>query len=728
MLFLPFEKIRPEHAPLVGGKALSLAALAQTGSEVPDGLAVTTEAYHQYLTESGIASRIHRELSRRPIDQMRWEEMWDSSLRIRNAFLKTPMPSQIRRSLLSVVRTRFKGTPVAVRSSAPGEDASGHSFAGLHESYLNVHEATAILRHIRLVWASLWSDAALLYRKELGLDIEKSAMAVVVQVLVSGNRSGVVFGRHPVKSNCVAVEAVHGLNQGLVDGTVTPDRWTLDRRTGELIEFHPAERKAYVALSRDGVKLRRLPKARANRTPLSDADLRRVYALAMQLSEKFLTPQDVEWTFRRSRLYVLQSRAITTAGTGEGDKRAWYLSLRRSVGNLRELRARIENDLLPQMDEEARRWEENKVHGLAHGELVAELATRHDHYELWLTRYWEECIPFAHGVRLFGQFYNDAMQPEDPYEFVALLSGGGLLSVKRNEALQQLAVRAGADKRLLRALERGEPETGQESFWAELDAFGSAFAHHVGEESARDDGRKAIAGLLVQMVNRPSAKTSEAKRSKKNLEKAFLAKFRGKKRKEAEELLDLGRASYRLRDDDNIYLGRIARQVDIARDEAKRRGLPLPARLSKSLGMRPTGGQQHDAKKKKMTQTRPDFELRARQLTGQPAGPGLGSGSARVIRDPQDLFAFQSGEVLVCDAVDPSMTFVMPLAGGIVECRGGMLVHGAIIAREYGIPCVTGVQDALTMIGTGTHLQVDGYLGIVTIEKLQPPGAKEREH
>jgi phosphoenolpyruvate-protein kinase (PTS system EI component) len=57
-----------------------------------------------------------------------------------------------------------------------------------------------------------------------------------------------------------------------------------------------------------------------------------------------------------------------------------------------------------------------------------------------------------------------------------------------------------------------------------------------------------------------------------------------------------------------------------------------------------------------------------------------------------------------------------------------MLVHGAIIAREYGIPCVTGVQDALTMIGTGTHLQVDGYLGIVTIEKLQPPGAKEREH
>jgi pyruvate,water dikinase len=129
--------------------------------------------------------------------------------------------------------------------------------------------------------------------------------------------------------------------------------------------------------------------------------------------------------------------------------------------------------------------------------------------------------------------------------------------------------------------------------------------------------------------------------------------------------------------------------------------------------MRPTGGQQHAAKK--VAQTKSNFQLRARQLTGQPAGPGLGSGSARVIRDSQDLFAFRAGEVLVCDAVDPSMTFVMPLAGGIVECRGGMLVHGAIIAREYGIPCVTGVQDALGMIATGMHLQVDGYLGIVTI-------------
>ncbi len=86
-----------------------------------------------------------------------------------------------------------------------------------------------------------------------------------------------------------------------------------------------------------------------------------------------------------------------------------------------------------------------------------------------------------------------------------------------------------------------------------------------------------------------------------------------------------------------------------------------------------------------------------------------------MIADPSDVFGFNAGEILVCDAVDPTMTFVVPLSAGIVERRGGMLIHGAIIAREYGLPCVTGVPDATSLIHTGDQLTVDGYLGIVII-------------
>ena len=89
-----------------------------------------------------------------------------------------------------------------------------------------------------------------------------------------------------------------------------------------------------------------------------------------------------------------------------------------------------------------------------------------------------------------------------------------------------------------------------------------------------------------------------------------------------------------------------------------------------------------------------------------------------MVIDQADLFSFKAGEVLVCDAVDPNMTFfVVPLCSAIVERRGGMLIHGAIIAREYGIPCVTGVPEAAEPIETGDILTVDGYQGIVIIEK-----------
>jgi phosphoenolpyruvate synthase/pyruvate phosphate dikinase len=105
----------------------------------------------------------------------------------------------------------------------------------------------------------------------------------------------------------------------------------------------------------------------------------------------------------------------------------------------------------------------------------------------------------------------------------------------------------------------------------------------------------------------------------------------------------------------------------------------------------------------------------ARQIVGQPAGPGLAVGAARVVAGREDLAAFADGEILVCDAIEPEMTFVVPLAAGIVERRGGMLIHGAIIAREYGLPCVTGVPRATELIRTGDRVTVDGYLGIVIL-------------
>jgi pyruvate,water dikinase len=207
------------------------------------------------------------------------------------------------------------------------------------------------------------------------------------------------------------------------------------------------------------------------------------------------------------------------------------------------------------------------------------------------------------------------------------------------------------------------------------------------------------------------------------LQQKFLECFQGPKRKEAEELLDLARSSYRLRDDDNIYLGKIEAQLLRAVKEAKSRVESFEHRETRKIELDDLKSAIQDLddgtfnRKASLQKNTNGIKVNPRQLVGQPAGPGLSKGMARVVRQHLDLQDFKHSEILVCDAVDPNTTFVIPLAAGVVERRGGMLIHGAIIAREYGLPCVTGIPDATALIHTGDEITVDGYLGIVTILK-----------
>ncbi|MBW2491629.1 MAG: hypothetical protein JRE65_10830 [Deltaproteobacteria bacterium] len=207
------------------------------------------------------------------------------------------------------------------------------------------------------------------------------------------------------------------------------------------------------------------------------------------------------------------------------------------------------------------------------------------------------------------------------------------------------------------------------------------------------------------------------------LQQRFFERFQGPKRKEAEELLDLARSSYRLRDDDNIYLCKIEAQLLSAVKEAKFRVESLEelktntSELDDLKSVIRDFDYGADNRKPSIQKDESGMRVNPRQLVGQPAGPGLSRGQARVIRHHLDLQDFKNAEILVCDSVDPNMTFVIPLAAGVIERRGGMLIHGAIIAREYGLPCVTGIPHATSLIHTGDDVTVDGYLGIVTISR-----------
>lgn len=149
------EQIEEKDQERVGGKAYSLARLFRAGMNIPEALCVTTDAYQRFIASAGLRERILLEINRKPFKETRWEELWDAALRIRNMFLQTPIPSEILEVLWPSIEERLEDKAVVVRSSAPGEDSSKASFAGLHESYLNIRGMKTILEHLRLVWASL---------------------------------------------------------------------------------------------------------------------------------------------------------------------------------------------------------------------------------------------------------------------------------------------------------------------------------------------------------------------------------------------------------------------------------------------------------------------------------------------------------------------------------------------------------------------------------------------
>ncbi|NNE19165.1 MAG: pyruvate phosphate dikinase PEP/pyruvate-binding protein, partial [Myxococcales bacterium] len=337
-LLMPLDAVDARDEPIVGGKAAKLSQLARAGFRVPRGFCLTTWAYESFVHHADIINTIRMELGRKSLDDMRWEEIWDAALRIRGEFLSQPLSDSLSDSIVDGLSALDSSTTLAIRSSAIGEDSAGRSFAGLHESIVGVRGRHAVQDAVRLVWASLWSDAALLYRKELGLDPAHSRMAVLVQEMVNDNPSGVAFARdprNPHKEHAI-IESVPGPCSLLVDGLVDPDRWEIERKTHSVIAWLPGDREDS-----------------DDRGPLLDpTELDNILKTLLSVEQLFRWAPDMEWTGRSESLTVLQARPITTGAPDEDEKRAWYLSLRPGDGRLRDLRQRVVEQLIPELEAE----------------------------------------------------------------------------------------------------------------------------------------------------------------------------------------------------------------------------------------------------------------------------------------------------------------------------------------------------------------------------------------
>lgn len=748
----------PPDLDQVGSKTRNLFLASNKGFKIPRSFCITTEGYKKFIEHNNLFPIIDMEIFKKPFEEMRWEEMWDASLRIRSAFLNSEIPEEMESEIIKLIKELGVDSKFSVRSSSPAEDSKKNSFAGIHESYTNVQGINKILESIKLVWASLWSDRAILYREELELDSLKSSIAVLIQIMEKQPVSGLAFSRDPTGSdNNLIIEVVGGYLSNLVDNIKVGEKWVVQRDNNNIIRHIQPEETKKLKVS-----------------ILNLEELEYIIIQTKKIEDDFGFPADIEWTGKGENFTVLQVRPITSI-EDSNEERKWYLTLTPNFERLKKLSDKVEKDLIPQLENEGKRLAMEKPKGMEKNLLAAKIKERAEIYFKWKKIYWDDFIPFAHGIRNFGTYYNDLVKPKNPYEFMEILKTSDLLASERNREIKYLSLLLKNDidlnlnieylinnqiknKELLDALDEIDQTRTSLEF---VKKFKYLLNHHLDlmyenrsfkdhpelilrniwelsknktdvENELRIKKTNQVKELNLEVAHSNTNKSSTNKNhTNKNQENSYLDRLYSaageSRRAEVDEVLRIGKLSWKLRDDDNILLGKLENQLLIflnqgceiliheGRMESKE-DLILEDWETIYNGLLDLEMSPVSIKKKKMAvKNKLKSDFKPRQLTGQPSSPGIVSGLARIINSFDDFYKLKSGEILVCDAIQPQMTFLVSLASGIVERRGGMLVHSSIIAREMGIPAVNGISKATELINDGDLVTVNGYLGLVVI-------------
>lgn len=309
--------------PLVGGKGANLGALQGAGFDVPPGFCLTTAAYWRFAEPAG--GWIAQRLAGLDADDTRALEAAAAAIRAHLEAL--PIPEDLAEATLRSYRAlaeRCRGLgllpparsepAVAVRSSATAEDLPDASFAGQQDTLLNISGDQALLAAIRRCWSSLWTPRAIAYRARNGFRHDQVALSVIVQVMVDAEVAGVLFTADPLNGTRthLVVNAAWGLGEAIVSGLVSPDTWTIDRG-GRVLSAELGQKAAMVAYAADGGTVERaVPAERRARPCLDAAQLRTLAGLGLRAEELFGAPQDIEWAVAGGRIWLLQSRPITT--------------------------------------------------------------------------------------------------------------------------------------------------------------------------------------------------------------------------------------------------------------------------------------------------------------------------------------------------------------------------------------------------------------------------------
>src|SRR5436309_172851 len=324
-LVLSLDDLSKEEVGIAGGKGANLGEMRKAGFPVPDGFVVTTEAFELFARGNDLEKKIGWLLAKIDANNPKKLETYTSMIRliIESSRIPKAIVEEVLAAYDQVCKKAGKRVPVAVRSSATAEDSRDASFAGQQATFLNVSKKDEIIASVKRCWASTYTSRAIYYRLKKGFSMNLFTTAVVVQRQIASQKAGVGFSIHPTTGDrdSVVIESVLGQGEELVSGRVTPDTFTINKRTGMIRERRIAEKKRMKVTNKRGEGLAEvaIPRRLRQAQSLKSSELLELWSLARKLEAHYNHPQDFEWAVEDDgTLYLLQTRPVTVLGGKPG--------------------------------------------------------------------------------------------------------------------------------------------------------------------------------------------------------------------------------------------------------------------------------------------------------------------------------------------------------------------------------------------------------------------------
>lgn len=331
-----FSEINKGDVPIVGGKNASLGEmysnLTSKGINIPNGFATTADAYRYFLDYNGIDKKIAKIFSEVDLNEL--EDVQKAGKLSRDLTMKGKFPEDLKKEIIEAYEKLCEeygeNTDVAVRSSATAEDLPDASFAGQHESYLNIKGNGDVLEAVKSCYASLFTDRAITYRRDKGFEQLSVYLSAVVQKMVRSDiaSSGIMFTLDTDTGfdKVVLINSVWGIGELIVKGRITPDKFFIFKPTEAIInkEMGRKDRKMIYRES-GGVKEIKTSKQEENNYSITDEEALTLAKWGCIIEEHYQLPQDIEWAKdgNTGELFIVQSRPETVHSLKDKEKRTY---------------------------------------------------------------------------------------------------------------------------------------------------------------------------------------------------------------------------------------------------------------------------------------------------------------------------------------------------------------------------------------------------------------------